>query len=122
VILYIWTHAIDPNVQKVPQSIDWNATHQNALAEQIKNTSTNPYGVENFMCGISTGFPCLSQQAQTTIYIKDFAQFPGMDRLQNPFDRPATTGRQAIDLEPPVECSLVGGDGRHREHTGHLLR
>jgi D-alanine transfer protein len=49
VMLYIWTHAIDPNVPKVPQSIDWNATHQNALTEQIKNTSTNPYGVENFM-------------------------------------------------------------------------
>jgi D-alanine transfer protein len=49
VLLYIWTHPIDPNVQKVPQPIDWNATHQNALTEQIKNTSTNPYGVENFM-------------------------------------------------------------------------
>ncbi|HUI90555.1 MAG TPA: D-alanyl-lipoteichoic acid biosynthesis protein DltD [Anaerolineales bacterium] len=49
VVLYIWTHHIDPDVQKVPQSIDWNTVHQNALAEQIKNTSTNPYGVENFM-------------------------------------------------------------------------
>ena len=49
VVFYIWTHSIDPNVPKVPQSINWNGTHQNALAEQIKNTSTNPYGVENFM-------------------------------------------------------------------------
>jgi D-alanine transfer protein len=46
---YIWTHHIDPKVQKIPQTIDWNTTHQEALAEQIKNTSTNPYGVENFM-------------------------------------------------------------------------
>ena len=49
VVLYIWTHPVDPKVQKVPKVIDWNAVHKNALAEQIKNTSTNPYGVENFM-------------------------------------------------------------------------
>jgi len=49
VLLYIWTNHIDPNVQKDPKAIDWNATHESALAEQIKNTSTNPYGVENFM-------------------------------------------------------------------------
>jgi len=49
VVFYIWTHHIDPHVQKVAQSIDWNTVHQNALAEQIRNTSTNPYGVENFM-------------------------------------------------------------------------
>src|ERR1700690_4290568 len=49
VVLYIWTHHIDPHVQKAPQSIDWNTTHENALAEQKKNTTTNPYGVENFM-------------------------------------------------------------------------
>ncbi len=49
VVLYIWTHPINPNVQKIPQSIDWNTTRENALAEQIQNTSTNPYGVENFM-------------------------------------------------------------------------
>jgi D-alanine transfer protein len=49
VILYIWTHPIDPNVQKVSQSIDWDTTHENALAEQIQNTTSNSYGVENFM-------------------------------------------------------------------------
>ena len=49
VVLYIWTHHIDPNVQKVSQSIDWKTVHQDALAEQIRNTTTNPYGVENFM-------------------------------------------------------------------------
>jgi D-alanyl-lipoteichoic acid biosynthesis protein DltD len=49
VVLYIWTHHIDSNVQKIPQSIDWNTTHADALTEQIKNTGTNPYGVENFM-------------------------------------------------------------------------
>ncbi len=49
VVFYIWTHHINPNVQKVPQSIDWNTVHENALAEQKQNTTTNPYGVENFM-------------------------------------------------------------------------
>ena len=49
VVLYIWTHPINPNVQKIPQAIDWNTTRENALTEQIQNTSTNPYGVENFM-------------------------------------------------------------------------
>ena len=49
VLLYIWTHHIDPNVQKVSESIDWNTVHQNALAEQKQNTTDDPYGVENFM-------------------------------------------------------------------------
>ncbi len=49
VVLYILTHHIDPNVPKVPETIDWTRVHQQALAEQIKNTNTNPYGVENFM-------------------------------------------------------------------------
>lgn len=49
VVDYIWTHPVDPNTQKVPETIDWNAVHKNALSEQIQNTSTNPYGVENFM-------------------------------------------------------------------------
>ncbi len=49
VVLYIWTHHVDPNVQRDSQPIDWNTTRENALAEQIQNTSTNPYGVENFM-------------------------------------------------------------------------
>ena len=49
VVLYIWTNHINPAVQKVPRVIDWNATRENALMEQIRNTSTNPYGVENFM-------------------------------------------------------------------------
>ena len=49
VVFYIWTHSVDPKVQKDPKFIDWNTTRENALAEQIKNTSTNPYGVENFM-------------------------------------------------------------------------
>jgi len=49
VVWYVWAHPVDPQVQKVPQAIDWNTTHENALAEQIENTSTNPYGVENFM-------------------------------------------------------------------------
>ena len=49
VVLYIWTHHINPNVQKVPQSIDWNTVHADALAQQKMNTTSNPYGVENFM-------------------------------------------------------------------------
>jgi poly-D-alanine transfer protein DltD len=35
--------------RKFPNPLIGRHVHQNALAEQIRNTTTNPYGVENFM-------------------------------------------------------------------------
>jgi len=49
VVNYIWTHKIDPDVQKKPRTIDWNQVRSEALAEQKINTNNNPYGVENFL-------------------------------------------------------------------------
>ncbi len=47
VVQYVWTHHLDPNVQKVPAAIDWNKERSDALAQQKLNTNNNPYAVEN---------------------------------------------------------------------------
>ncbi len=47
VVSYIWSHHLDPNIKMVPQTIDWNKEHSDALAEQKLNTNNNPYAVEN---------------------------------------------------------------------------
>lgn len=47
IINYIRANHIDPNVKKVPETIDWNQERSNALAEQKLNTNNNPYAVEN---------------------------------------------------------------------------
>jgi D-alanine transfer protein len=47
VVYYIWSNRLDPNVTKVPQTIDWDRELGNALAEQKLNTNNNPYAVEN---------------------------------------------------------------------------
>jgi D-alanine transfer protein len=49
VVRYIRTSGLNSDVKRVPRTIDWEKAHKDALAEQILNSSTNPYGVEDFM-------------------------------------------------------------------------
>lgn len=49
VVQYILSNNIDPDVQKIPQTIDWSKVQSDALAEQKLNTNNNPYAVENFL-------------------------------------------------------------------------
>jgi len=47
VVLYILGHRINPNVQRVPQRIDWANDLLSARAEQKLQTLSNPYGIED---------------------------------------------------------------------------
>ena len=47
VMLYLWSHPINPNVKKIPQTIDWSAAFSTALAEQKQHTLSNSLGVED---------------------------------------------------------------------------
>ena len=49
VVIFLQSNHIDPNVKKIPQSIDWSKDLSAALAEQKLNTSSNPYGIDNSM-------------------------------------------------------------------------
>ena len=47
VVLYLWSHPTNPNVQKIPQTIDWSAALSSALAEQKQHTLNNSFGIED---------------------------------------------------------------------------
>ena len=47
VIIYLWSHPTDPNVQRIPQTIDWSAAFLSALAEQKQHTLNNSFGIED---------------------------------------------------------------------------
>lgn len=47
VVSYLWSHPSDPNVKKIPQTIDWSETFSAALAEQKQHTLSNPLGIED---------------------------------------------------------------------------
>jgi D-alanine transfer protein len=47
VISYLWSHHSNPNVKKIPQTIDWPDAFSTALAEQKQHTLSNPFGVED---------------------------------------------------------------------------
>ncbi len=121
--LYLRHILLIPKFKKIRKFIDWNATRENALAEQIKNTSTNPYGVENFMWWyfdqITLPEPLGSND---DVYQKALIQLARVDRFQNPFDRSATTRREAAHPQPSIECASLGSDGCQRKHAGYLLR
>ncbi len=46
-VAYIRSHPLDARAPHAPQTIDWTATLQAALAEQKQHTLNNPYGVED---------------------------------------------------------------------------
>ncbi|HEY9153372.1 MAG TPA: D-alanyl-lipoteichoic acid biosynthesis protein DltD [Anaerolineales bacterium] len=48
VILYIWNHHIDPNVQHIPYKIRWSKNFSAAHAEQKLHALSNPYGIEDW--------------------------------------------------------------------------
>jgi len=47
VVLYLWSHPTNPNIQKIPQTIDWSAALSSALAEQKQHTLNNSFGIED---------------------------------------------------------------------------
>jgi D-alanine transfer protein len=47
VVAYVWSHPIEANVKKIPQTIDWSAAFASALSEQKQHTLSNPLGVED---------------------------------------------------------------------------
>ena len=47
VILYLWSHPTNPNVRKIPQTINWSAAFSSALAEQKQHTMNNSFGIED---------------------------------------------------------------------------
>jgi D-alanine transfer protein len=47
VVSYLWTHPINPDVEKIPQTLDWSTMFSSALAEQKQHTLSNPLGVED---------------------------------------------------------------------------
>ena len=47
IIQYISANHIDPDVKKIPETIDWVKARNDALVQQKLNTNNNPYAVEN---------------------------------------------------------------------------
>ena len=47
VVLYLWSHPTNPDVQKIPKTIDWSASFLSALAEQKQHTLNNSFGIED---------------------------------------------------------------------------
>ncbi len=47
VVSYLRLHPINPNIKKIPQTIDWSASFSSALAEQKQHTLSNSLGIED---------------------------------------------------------------------------
>ncbi|HEY9153371.1 MAG TPA: D-alanyl-lipoteichoic acid biosynthesis protein DltD, partial [Anaerolineales bacterium] len=47
VVSYLWSQPINPDVKKIPQTINWSAAFSSALAEQKQHTLNNSLGVED---------------------------------------------------------------------------
>ena len=47
VISYLWSHLVNADVEKIPQTIDWSNVFSSALVEQKQHTLNNSLGVED---------------------------------------------------------------------------
>ena len=47
VLSYLWSHPVNPEIKKTPQTIDWPAAFSAALEEQKQHTLNNPLGIED---------------------------------------------------------------------------
>ncbi len=48
IVSYIHSHDMSSHVERVPQALDWNSIHAQALAKQKEHTLNNSYGIEDF--------------------------------------------------------------------------
>ena len=86
VVFYLWSHPINPHVQKIPQTIDWSAAFSAALAEQKQHTLNNPFGIEEdhwekYQYLVTKPIPAGSQDAYFTHLIKSYPEWGDLDIL-----------------------------------------
>ncbi len=108
VVLYLWSHPINPNVQKIPQTIDWSAALSAALAEQKQHTLNNPFGIEEdhwekYQYLLTESIPAGSQDAYFTRLIKSYPEWGDLDILLRVIQE---MGAQPLILSRPMNVHL----------------
>ena len=108
IMLYLQSHFINPNVKKIPQTIDWPAAFSSALAEQKQHTLSNPLGVEDedwwwYQHVVTKPIPAGSEDKDFINRVKQHPEWIDLDILLRVLQE---LGAQPLILSRPMNIHL----------------
>jgi D-alanine transfer protein len=108
VVFYLWSYPINPDVPKIPRTIDWSAAFSSALAEQKQHTLSNSFGIEEnhwekYQYLVTNPIPAGSQDAYFTHLIKSYPEWGDLDILLRVMQE---MGAQPLILSRPMNVHL----------------
>jgi len=108
VVFYLWSHWVNPNVKKIPQTIDWSNAFSSALAEQKQHTLSNSLGVEDedwwwYQHVVTNPIPAGSEDKSFTYRVEQHPEWTDLDILLRVLQE---SGARPLILSRPMNVHL----------------
>jgi D-alanine transfer protein len=113
VISYLYSHPVNPDVQKIPQKIDWSADFSAALAEQKQHTLNNPLGIEDdrwwfYQHVLTNPAPAGSEDTRFINRVEHHLEWTDLDILLHVLQE---LGAQPLILSRPINVHIWEAQG-----------
>ncbi len=113
VISYLYSHPVNPDVQKIPQKIDWSADFSAALAEQKQHTLNNPLGIEDdrwwfYQHVLTNPVPAGSEDTRFINRVEHHLEWTDLDILLHVLQE---LGAQPLILSRPMNVPIWEAQG-----------
>ena len=113
VISYLYLHPVNPDVQKIPQKVDWSADFSAALAEQKQHTLNNPLGIEDdrwwfYQHVLTNPAPAGSEDTRFISRVEHHLEWTDLDILLHVLQE---LGAQPLILSRPMNVHIWEAQG-----------
>ena len=113
VVSYLYSHPVNPDTKKIPQTIDWSAEFSSALAEQKQHTLNNPLGIEDdrwwfYQHVLTNPTPAGSEDTRFISRVEHHLEWTDLDILLRALQE---LGAQPLILSRPMNVHLWEAQG-----------